>query len=154
METIQVSSSAFDQGANIPVKYTCDAQNVSPPLRWSGTPQGTQSIALIADDPDAPRGTFTHWIAFNIDASRSELPEGTGQTAGGPAGTLGENSFGNLGYGGPCPPRGSSHRYFFKLYALDSQLDLEQGANKAKVEQAMQGHILGQGQLMGKYTRK
>ena len=145
-----LSSSAFIQSQAIPVKYTCDDQDVSPPLQWSEPPQGTQSFALICDDPDAPVGTWVHWVLFNIPAETRELPE----QALPPGGSVdGKNSWGRTGYGGPCPP-GGTHRYFFKLYALDTTLDLPAGVDKAKLLKAMEGHILGQADLMGTYSRK
>jgi len=145
-----LSSSAFIQSQAIPVKYTCDDQDVSPPLQWSEPPQGTQSFALICDDPDAPVGTWVHWVLFNIPAETRELPE-QGLPPGGSVD--GKNSWGRTGYGGPCPP-GGTHRYFFKLYALDTTLDLPAGVDKAKLLKAMEGHILGQADLMGTYSRK
>jgi len=147
---IQLSSSAFDEGEPIPVKYTCDGEDVSPPLRWSGVPAGTRSLALIADDPDAPRGTFVHWILFGIPPQTTELVEG--QQLSGVA--QGRNDFGRTGYGGPCPPRGNPHRYFFKLYALDTDLQLPPGATKQDLLRAMEGHIIAEGQLMGVYQRR
>jgi hypothetical protein len=152
--TLQISSTAFLEGGSIPKKYTCDSEDISPPLAWNGVPAGTKSLALIADDPDAPMGTWVHWVLFDIPASLSSLPEAVAKT---PTvqgiGTQGKNDFGKTGYGGPCPPRGKPHRYFFKLYALDTALNLKAGASKAEVENAMRGHILGQGQLMGTYSR-
>ncbi len=124
------------------------------PLRWADPPQGTKTFALICDDPDAPRGTWVHWVLFNLPADRRELPEGVPaqETLDGGA-RQGKNDFGNLGYGGPAPPRGKPHRYFFKLYALDTALDLPAGATKDQVVAAMQGHVLAEGQLMGRYGR-
>jgi Raf kinase inhibitor-like YbhB/YbcL family protein len=145
---IQLSSKAFTNGGTIPVKYTCDGENVSPDLSWSGTPQGVKSLALIADDPDAPAGTWVHWVLYDLPPDTTSLAEGTQGV-----GVLGTTSFGDARYGGPCPPRGKPHRYFFKLYALDKLLGLSPGATKAAVEKAMQGHILGSGQLMGTYGR-
>jgi Raf kinase inhibitor-like YbhB/YbcL family protein len=145
---LSVSSPAFDDDGDIPVKYTCDGENLSPPLSWSGVPEDAKSLVLIADDPDAPIGTFVHWILFDLSPGTDSLSEGTAS-----AGTEGENSFRQLGYGGPCPPQGSTHRYFFKLYALDQSINLESGAAKDEVEEAMQGHILAQGELMGKFGR-
>jgi Raf kinase inhibitor-like YbhB/YbcL family protein len=144
---MQITSTAFEEGATIPVKYTCDGEDVSPPLMLSGVPEGTHSLALISDDPDAPGGTWVHWVLFNLPTDTDSLPEGVQGI-----GTDGNNSWRRQGYGGPCPPSGI-HRYFFKLYALDSTLDLEEGASKDDVEQAMQDHILAQTQLMGKYGR-
>ena len=146
--TMQVTSPAFAEGQLIPKKYTCDDINISPQLDIKGVPSGTQSLALIADDPDAPGRTWVHWVLFNIPASTTSLPEGvTG------VGVQGKNDFPKLGYGGPCPPAGPAHRYFFNVYALDITLSLPEGAKKADVEKAMQGHILAQGQLIGKYGR-
>jgi Raf kinase inhibitor-like YbhB/YbcL family protein len=152
--TIQLNSPAFTAGAAIPEKYTCDGENVSPPLNWSALPQGTKNIALIADDPDAPGGTWVHWVIYDIPVSLTGLPEGvlTSPDVAG-IGTQGLNDFRKTGYGGPCPPKGKPHRYFFKLYALDAPLNLKSGANKAGVEKAMKGHILAQGQLIGTYGR-
>ncbi len=152
---MQMTSKAFAQGAAIPGKYTCDAQNVSPPLTWTGTPPGTKSLALIADDPDAPGGTWVHWVVYDLAAPTVELPEDTPKSqflAGGAK--QGLNDFRHLGYGGPCPPPGKPHRYFFKLYALDTELALKPGASKKEVERAMDKHILAQAQLMGTYKRK
>jgi Raf kinase inhibitor-like YbhB/YbcL family protein len=150
---MQLTSTAFQEGATIPKPYTGDGKDVSPPLQWSGAPTGTKSFALIGDDPDAPRGTWVHWVLFNVPADVQGLSEGASKE-GLPTGTRqGKNDFGNLGYGGPAPPRGKPHRYFFKLYALDTLLDLQEGATKQQVEQAMKNHILAQGQLMGQYAR-
>ncbi len=151
--TIQLTSSAFAEGGMIPERYTCDGRNVSPDLTWAGIPGETRTLALICDDPDAPVGTWVHWVLFNIPAKQTGLPAevvSKAELAGGAK--HGINDFQRLGYGGPCPP-GGTHRYFFKLYALDIELDLDSGATKARLEEAMQGHILAEGQLMGKYTR-
>jgi Raf kinase inhibitor-like YbhB/YbcL family protein len=146
--TIQITSTAFTEGGKIPRIYTCDDQNVSPPLDWTGVPTTTVSLAIIMDDPDAPSGTWVHWVLYNLPPDRTSLEQGkTG------LGTDGENDFNRTGYGGPCPPRGSTHRYYIKLYALDTMLDLKSGASKAQVESSMRGHILAQSQLMGKYGR-
>ncbi len=152
--TIQLTSSAFTEGAPIPLKYTCDGEDRSPPLRWSGVPPGTKSIALICDDPDAPVGTWVHWVLYNIPAATLELPEGvaTGEVVLGGA-RQGINDFKRIGYGGPCPPRGNPHRYFFKLYALDAELSLKPKATKKDLVSAMQGHLLAEGQLVGTYKR-
>lgn len=151
MMALSLISLAFAEGETIPVNFTCEGQDRSPVLRWSAAPSGVQSFALIMDDPDAPRGTFTHWVLFDIPATTQDLPEGVKSV-----GTEGANDFGKTGYNGPCPPRGAgAHRYFFKLYALDvAMLNLQQGAARITVEQAMQGHILDQGQLMGRYERR
>ena len=153
MANLQLSSSAFQEGEKIPTQYTCDGQNVSPPLSWSGTPEGTQSLALIVDDPDAPSGTYTHWVVYDLSPGTSELPEGALQSGGTGQAVQGKNSAGKTAYSGPCPPRGNPHRYFFKLYALDQVLGLKAGSTKSDLERAMQGHMLAQGQLMGKYGR-
>jgi Raf kinase inhibitor-like YbhB/YbcL family protein len=152
---IQLTSSAFKEGQAIPVKYTCDGENVSPALRWSGVPAGTRSLALIADDPDAPRGTFTHWVLFGIPAQATELGEGQetiDSLTNGPM--QGRNDFGRMGYGGPCPPRGNPHRYFFKLYALDTVLKLPPNPTRQDLLHAMEQHIIAEGQLMGTYQRR
>lgn len=152
--TIQLISPAFNDGDTIPKIYTCDADNVSPALSWSGIPKETKSIALIVDDPDAPVGTFVHWVIYDIPPARLDLPQGIDKTGTvTDIGTQGNNDFRKLGYGGPCPPKGPAHRYLFKLYALDTKLNLKPGATKAEVEKAMRGHILSQGQLIGKYSR-
>jgi Raf kinase inhibitor-like YbhB/YbcL family protein/uncharacterized protein (TIGR00297 family) len=154
MSVISISSPAFRDGDTIPRKFSCDGDNVSPALSWSGIPGGARSLALIADDPDAPMGTFTHWVIYNLPPGLTGLPEGiakTVQVTGG--GTQGSNSASQTGYFGPCPPPGKAHRYFFKLYALDLEPALAPGLNAAKLQQAMQGHILVQGQWMGKYQR-
>ena len=150
---LTITSPAFSEGEMIPRQYTCDGPDVSPELSWSGVPKGTKSLVLICDDPDAPMGTWVHWVLFNIPPGETGLPAQVP-----PEPTLsngarhGTNDFRRLGYGGPCPP-GGTHRYFFKLYALDTELDLESGATKAQVEEAMQGHIWAEGQLMGTYKR-
>ena len=145
---IQLTSNAFTEGGTIPRRQTCDGEDISPPLSWSGIPPETQSLALIVDDPDAPRGDWVHWVLFDLPPDLGGLPEGISGK-----GTAGKNDFGRTGYGGPCPPRGSNHRYYFKLYALDQVLGLPSGATKQDVEAAMAGHILAQGQLMGRYSR-
>ncbi len=149
-----LSTTAFAEGGSIPARYTCDGANLSPALSWKDVPAGTQSLALIADDPDAPVGTWTHWLLWNLPPQASFLPE-----AAPPAASLdngarqGTNDFRRLGYGGPCPPPGKPHRYFFKLYALDTRLDLKPGAPRSALEQAMKGHILAQAAWMGTYER-
>ena len=152
--SLQLSSTAFSNGGTIPKKYTCDGSDASPALAWSGAPSGTQSFALIADDPDAPVGTWVHWVLYNAPASAHELPEGVAKQDELPDGTLqGRNDFRKVGYGGPCPPPGKPHRYFFKLYAIDSKLNLKAGATKADIEAAMKGHVLGQAEWLGRYGR-
>ncbi len=153
---MQVTSSAFQEGETIPKKYTGDGSDLSPPLRWTGAPAGTKSLAIICDDPDAPAGTWVHWVLFNLPADTRELEEGVPTKETLPNGARqGKNSWGsnNIGYRGPSPPPGKPHRYFFKVYALDAMLDLAAGADKAQLEKAMKGHVLGQGQMMGKYGR-
>lgn len=150
--TLSVSSTAFQEGERIPAKYTCQGQDISPPLALSGTPEGTKTLALIMDDPDAPGGVFTHWVIFNLPPD--SLPEAVPTEPQLPSGALqGRNDFGKIGYGGPCPPPGSPHRYRFTLYALDKQLDLKAGSSKQQVLGAMRGHTLDQGQLAGTYQR-
>jgi Raf kinase inhibitor-like YbhB/YbcL family protein len=152
-----LSSSAFRDGAAIPVKHTCDGADVSPPLAWSGAPQGTAAFALIGDDPDAPAGTWVHWVLYNVPGAAAALPENVAKRDALPelGGALqGRNDFRRPGYGGPCPPPGPAHRYFFKLYALDRALALKVGAQKKDVEAAMAGHVLGTAQLMGTYARQ
>ena len=151
---LQLTSSAFSQGDPIPTKYTCDGDDVSPPLAWGDPPEGTASFALINDDPDAPVGTWVHWVLYNLPADARSLPEAVPADSELPDGSRhGQNSWRRPGYGGPCPP-GGTHRYFFKLYALDTALDLPSDANKEEVLKAMEGHILGQAELMGVYSRK
>jgi len=150
--TLSLSSAAFKEGDKIPVKYTCDGQDISPPLAWDEPPQKTQAITLIVDDPDAPSGVFTHWVLFNIPANVRQLREGVPPQEQLQNGALqGKNDFGRIGYGGPCPPRGAAHRYRFTIYALDKPLDSKAGASKKQVLDAMKGHILAQGQLTGTY---
>lgn len=151
---MELKSSAFSQGGTIPAKFTCDGEDISPALSWSAGPSGTQTFALIADDPDAPMGTWTHWVIWNIPASERSLPEkvpAEKQLANGAV--QGTSSFQKIGYGGPCPP-GGSHRYFFKLFALDKKLSLKPGAGKEDLLKEMQGHVLGEAQLMGTYKRQ
>jgi len=145
--TMALTSPSFNEGEPIPPKFTCDGEEISPELDWFGTPEGTVSLALIMDDPDAPLGTWVHWVLYNLPMDLSGLREGmTG------VGLEGTNSWNRTGYGGPCPPSGT-HRYFFKLYALDVNLDLDPGAKKGDLLAAMEGHILGQAELMGTYSR-
>jgi Raf kinase inhibitor-like YbhB/YbcL family protein len=151
---LRLASSAFPDDGSIPQAYTCDGEDKSPPLSWAVPPAGTQSLALIVDDPDAPVGTWVHWVLFNLPPTTISLPEAVPADETVPDGAVhGANSWKQVGYGGPCPPKGSTHRYFFKLYALDITLDLNPGADKGAVEEAMTGHILDQGQLVGRYGR-
>ena len=150
----QLSSPAFKEGETIPTKYTCDGQDISPPFTWTGAPPKTASFALINDDPDCSGPPFVHWILFNLPGHRSELPENFARDAEFPDGTLqGTNDFGRVGYGGPCPPSGT-HRYFFKLYALDRVLTVPPKTTRDKLEAVMKGHILAHAQLMGTYRRQ
>ena len=144
-----ILSSAFEHNAFIPVKYTCDGENVNPPLELKDVPSGTQSLVLVVDDPDAPRGTWVHWTVWDINFKTAQIAEDSVPASA----TEGLTSFGKSGYGGPCPPSGT-HRYFFKLYALDMTLDLSSTADKRMLEEAMAGHILGQAELIGLYGRE
>jgi Raf kinase inhibitor-like YbhB/YbcL family protein len=149
-----ISSTSFPSGGDIPKKFTCDSADVSPELSWTGAPAGVRSFALIADDPDAPVGTWTHWVLFDLPPQTTGLPEGVPKVDEVPdGGRQGRNDFRKIGYGGPCPPPGKPHRYFFKLYALDQMLNLKPGSSKKEVEQAMQGHIVGKAELMANYGR-
>jgi Raf kinase inhibitor-like YbhB/YbcL family protein len=151
--TMKLTSPAFFEGALIPARYTCAGDDFSPQLVWSDIPAGAQSLALIADDPDAPVGTWVHWVAFNLPMAAGGLPEGikdAKQLPGG--GTHGTNSWQRIGYGGPCPPSGT-HRYYFKLYALDTTLSLDNKATAKDLQPAMKGHILAEAQLMGRFKR-
>jgi Raf kinase inhibitor-like YbhB/YbcL family protein len=151
---IELSSTAFGEGATIPKEYTEDGKNVSPPLRWADPPKETKSLALICDDPDAPRGTWVHWVIFNIPAGQRELEEGVpAQEELSNGARQGKNDFKKIGYGGPAPPPGKPHRYFFMLYALDTLLELAPGSTKDQLIAAMKGHALAEGQLMGQYGR-
>ena len=151
---LTLKSPAFVHEGFIPKKHTCDGADVSPALQWSGPPAGTVSLSHTMDDPDAPGRTWVHWVLYRIPAQARELPEGLlGELALKDGSRQGRNDFSRPGYGGPCPPKGAPHRYFFKLYALDSAPDLPPGARKADLEKAMEGHILAQTQLMGRYQR-
>ncbi|MCX5851615.1 MAG: YbhB/YbcL family Raf kinase inhibitor-like protein [Deltaproteobacteria bacterium] len=151
---MQLTSSVFTEGSMLPARYTCDGQDISPPLNWKDVPAGTQSLTLISDDPDAPVGTWVHWVVFNIPPNAAGLDENIRPEKEFKNGMRqGNNDWPKIGYGGPCPP-GGTHRYYFKLYALDTMLDLKSGATKEDVLQAMKGHILAEAQLMGKYKRK
>jgi Raf kinase inhibitor-like YbhB/YbcL family protein len=151
--TMQVTCTAFKEGEAMPASQGYENENLSPPLKWSDVPQGVKSFALICDDPDAPRGTWVHWVLFNIPADTHELKSAPGGKVAVPGAIQGKNDFKELGYGGPAPPKGT-HRYYFKLYALDKTLDLKEGATKDEVVKAMNGHIIAQGQLMGKFSAK
>lgn len=150
---ITITSTVFTEGDMIPRDYTCDGRDLSPPLSWTGAPEGTKSLALICDDPDAPVGTWVHWVLFNIPATANELPQSMPPDKILEDGSRhGINDFRKFGYGGPCPP-GGTHRYYFKIYALDTELTQEPGLTKAELLKAMEGHILAEGQLMGRYKR-
>lgn len=152
--TLQLTSPAFENGSDIPRKHTCDGADVSPALNWSAPPAGARSFCLIMDDPDAPGGTWVHWVLYNLRAETRSLPEGVPKEKELADGARqGRNDFARPGYGGPCPPRGPAHRYYLKLYALDASLNLQPGASKADLEKAMGKHILAQGQLIGRYKR-
>jgi len=150
----ELKSAAFENGGHIPKKYTCDGPDVSPPLSWTEPPKGTKSLALICEDPDAPMGTWAHWVLFGVPPETRELPERvpTQKTLSW-GGKQGRNDFGRLGYGGPCPPRGPAHRYFFRLYALDAEPDLRLEATKGELLRAIEGHVIAQAELMGRYGR-
>ncbi len=153
VKTMELISPAFEDGQMIPSKYTCDGADVSPPLEWSDVPANAKSLALVADDPDAPMGTWVHWVMYNIPPDTTSIKEHVPAENALSDGTKqGINDFGKIGYGGPCPPSGT-HRYFFKLYALDTDLDLPYGTHKSDLLQAMTGHILAEGRLMGTYQR-
>lgn len=150
---IRMTSAAFEAGGMIPIQYTCDGQDISPPLSWGDVPEGSASIALVCDDPDAPVGTWVHWVLFDLPPETRNLPENI------PAvenlengGRHGTNDWHKLGYGGPCPP-GGTHRYYFKIYALDKKTGLSEDSTKAQLLKAMEGHILAEGELMGRYKR-
>jgi Raf kinase inhibitor-like YbhB/YbcL family protein len=145
---MKITSSAFQEAGNIPSKFTCDGTDTSPPLQIADIPSEAKSLALIVDDPDAPGGLFTHWTVWNIPRQISAVEEG-----GAPKGMQGTNDFGKSGYGGPCPPSGT-HRYYFKIFALDRELDLPFGAKRGQLDAAMKGHVVAQGALMGRYSRK
>jgi len=150
---IKLTSTAFKEGQPIPRPYTCDGVNISPPLEWNGVPKSAKAIVIIADDPDAPGGAWVHWLLYNIPADNIGFVENLPATETLKAGGFqGKNDFGKIGYGGPCPPRGT-HRYVFKIYALDSELSLKAGATKAELEKAMDDHVMAQGKLMGTYQK-
>lgn len=150
-----VTSTAFSQGSPIPVAFTGQGTDVSPDLAWSGSPAATKSYVLICEDPDAPGGTWVHWTMWNIPASTSGLPSGVPRNAHLNDGSVqGITSFGGHGYGGPLPPKGPAHHYYFRVYALDTQLDLDASASREQLGAAMRGHVLSQGELMGTYRRQ
>lgn len=144
---MKIMSPAFKHEGRIPPQYTCDGKNISPPLRFVDVPKEAASLALVMDDPDAPRGTFDHWVVWNVPLNTKSIEEGKE-----PKGVQGTTGFGSKGYGGPCPPSGE-HRYFFKLYALDAKIGLPEGSSKEDLEKAMEGHVIEQSVLMGRYSR-
>jgi hypothetical protein len=151
---IKITSSAFEEGGMIPAKYTCDEDDISPQLQWEGVPEGAKSIALISDDPDAPMGTWVHWVMYNIPADKTELAEDIPEDETLADGVKqGVTDFGKTGYGGPCPPSGT-HRYYFKIYALDTMIESDDVLNKKTLLEKMEGHVLAEGQLMGRYKRQ
>ncbi len=153
MEKIKVLSSAFEHNGIIPAKYTCDGENISPDLKWENYPQNTKSFVIIADDPDAPMGTWVHWVVYNIPAKITHLKEAFPKKEVFENITQGITDFRKIGYGGPCPPSGT-HRYFFKIYALDIDLNEKPGLTKDKILKIIEGHIIGYGELIGKYKRQ
>lgn len=151
---LEVKSPSFKNGDFIPAEYTCKGKDISPPLEWSGVPNGTKSFALICDDPDAPMGTWVHWVAYDIPPEKTGFLEGMKKDNVLPDGTKqGMTDFGRPGYGGPCPPPGRPHRYFFRVYALDARPDLKGGLTKARLLDAIKGHIIEEAELMGKFQR-
>ena len=150
-----LTSSAFTTGATIPQKHTCDGGDASPPLAWTDPPSGTKALALVCEDPDAPAGTWVHWVLYDLPATARSLPEGVAAAPSGPDGSRqGRNDFKKIGYGGPCPPSGPPHRYFFRLYALDAPTGLEPGATRAELAKAVAPHTRGTAELMGRYGRR
>jgi Raf kinase inhibitor-like YbhB/YbcL family protein len=150
----QLTSGAFEPGRSIPTRLSCEGADASPDLRWTDPPAGTKSLALIVEDPDAPGGKFIHWVAFNLPATERQLAGGIKPSGPPPNGMLqGRNDFGKLGYGGPCPPKGQIHRYYFRLFALDGNVALQAGASAEELRAAMQGHLLGEAELMGTFKR-
>ena len=147
--SISITSPSFQAGGDIPTKFTCNGTNVSPELQISSVPNEAKSVVLIVDDPDAPRGLFTHWIVWNIDPKTTRVADNSAPTAA----VQGTNDFGKRNYGGPCPPSGM-HRYFFKIFALDTKLELKPGARRVEIDAAMRGHVLAQGELMARYSHK
>ena len=145
---MKITSSAFQEGGDIPLKFTCDGGDTSPPLQIAEVPSGAKSLALVVDDPDAPSGLFTHWMVWNISPQNNTIAEGSA-----PKGVHGTNDFGKSGYGGPCPPSGT-HRYYFRIFALDRELELPAGTKRSQLDAAMKGHVIAQGELMARYSRK
>lgn len=152
--SLEIKSSVFENEGMIPKKFTCDGEDISPELTWDGAPENTKSFALVCDDPDAPVGTFVHWVIFNIPSDVSKLSENTPNTKMLENGAKqGKNNFGKIGYGGPCPP-GETHRYYFKLYAIDQNVDLDPGISKDQLLEEIKDNIIDEAELMGKYARQ
>lgn len=152
---MDLESPAFQEGQTIPTRHTCEGEDLSPPLRWSGVPDGTGSLALVVDDPDAPAGTWVHWVLYGIPPEPDQLSEGIPAAETAPHGARqGRNDFQRLGYGGPCPPPNSAHRYRFQLYALDAEPDLEPGATKRQLLESIEGRVLAGARLTGIYRRR
>jgi Raf kinase inhibitor-like YbhB/YbcL family protein len=152
---VDLKAAAFEPGGDIPGRFTCDGSNISPALSWTTPPEGTRSFALIMEDPDAPRRTWVHWVLYDLPGTDRELPEGVAPKGTLPSGARqGRNDFGKTGYGGPCPPPGPAHRYYFRLYALDTELRLEAGVTRARLDRSMRGHILAHAELMSRYRRE
>jgi Raf kinase inhibitor-like YbhB/YbcL family protein len=152
---LTLTTTAFTPGGDIPARFTCDGDDVSPALRWEGVPEGTRSFALVMDDPDAPRGTWQHWLLYHLPPATRDLPEDMPADESLPSGARqGRNDFGKPGYGGPCPPAGPAHRYYFRLYALDVVPDVKAGATRSALDRAIRGHILAEAELMGRYRRR
>jgi Raf kinase inhibitor-like YbhB/YbcL family protein len=154
MAELKLSSASFQNNQPMPAKHSCEGADASPALKWEGAPPATKSVALICDDPDAPGGSWVHWVIYGISAATSELPEGVAKTDTVSGVKQGVNDFGNVGYGGPCPPRGHGmHHYHFRLFALDTELNLAARVKRAQLESAMKGHIVAQTELVGTYQR-
>lgn len=152
---LHLTSPAFDNGDAIPAKYTCEGRDISPPLQWTGVPNGTRSLSLVCDDPDAPTGTWVHWVLYDVPPKFSELAEGVPTSEVTPEGMKqGRNDFDRTGYGGPCPPPGKAHRYYFRVYALDIAPGLPAGATRDDLMRAIEGHVLEEAELMGRYERR
>jgi Raf kinase inhibitor-like YbhB/YbcL family protein len=150
--SFQLTTTAFQNGGVIPKQFACDGPDISPALAWTEPPPGTQTLAVIVDDPDAPAGTWAHWVLYDLPADTRVLAEGVPKDRQLPEGARqGRNDFGKIGYNGPCPPKGGPHRYFFKLYALDLKTNLKAGAGKSELERAMKGHILAQAEMVGRF---
>jgi Raf kinase inhibitor-like YbhB/YbcL family protein len=152
MMAFRLTTTAFQEGGFISKKFTCDGQDISPELAWTESPAGTKGLALIMDDPDAPAGTWVHWVLYDLPGNSNGLVEGVSKDSQLPDGARqGRNDFGRIGYNGPCPPKGGPHRYFFKLYALDRKMNLKTGATKTELERAMKGHILAEAEMVGRF---